>query len=116
MKNAYAYLHVHPKACCIVSNEDSKKLLSKMGIEQGRVLVDSKSTNIDEMLKNSDELISTNSLPNRLTICTFTLQQDRVARHAEKLLIPIDVLSFDLPLNKHFSTFTYEQMRLLCKD
>ncbi len=108
------YMRSHEDAMCIVYNEDAKKKLIMEGIDSERILVDQDSESIDDMLLNADSIIQSHDLPNRLTVCTYDMQQALVSERAEKLHIPINDLTVIMPKEQYIKNYTAEQWKLLC--
>ena len=112
LEAACEYLDSHSESFCIVSDDAQMDRLLDMGIAEERIYV-SESNDIDEMLINARNLIDTNGLPPRLTICTYGMQQARIGIHAKKLEIPVNSIAVK-PENGYLIRFSEEQWRLIC--
>lgn len=108
------YLLSHPDAACIVSTEDERERLTDIGVAGSRIFI-ADSGSIDELLVSSREIIQSEELPNRLTVCAYSMQLERISRHAESLHIPVNAISVK-PDSHYLSLFAGEQWRLLCGD
>ena len=112
LDEAYQYLSSHGDAFCIVDCEEDRSVLISNGIDENRVFVQD-FIDIDDMLTSSNELIDANDMPNRLTICSYNSQIERISRHAGRLNIAVNSLSVK-PQTGYLSVFIAEQWRLIC--
>ena len=112
LSNAASYLSAHPDAYCIVYCENDRLYLVKAGIPEDRIYIGF-GDDIDEILVNADTIIASNDLPNRLTVCAYSMQQERISRHAENLGIPVNGIAVK-PERHYLSLFASEQWRLVC--
>lgn len=115
LKWAGNYLNSHPDAMCIVASPEAKKTLTDRGIDQERILLDADSASIEDMLLRADALIGEHNLPNRLTVCTYAMQQPRIDGAAKELHIPVNSLTMNMPKGHYLKNFTAEQWKLLWK-
>lgn len=107
------YMVKHSDSYCIVScGADADDLVSR-GISPERIYVQD-SGSIDEMLSRSHDLIDSDNLPSRLTVCADRLQMERVQLTADSMHIPINALPVDSSSSGYLSLFASEQWSLLC--
>ena len=64
------------------------------------------------MLTRAAAVISAEGLPERLTVCTFDMQQARIARHAKRLGIPVNALTAAMPRALYLPNYLIEQGRV----
>lgn len=106
------YLLTHPDAVCIVSSDSGRSRLIELGVDEGRIYI-TNSYSVDGLLESSRVLIESERLPNRLTVCAYSMQQERISRHAAKLHIPVNAIPVR-PESGYLFLFAGEQWRLLC--
>ena len=106
------YLLTHPDAVCIVSSDSGRSRLIELGVDEGRIYI-TNSYSVDGLLESSRVLIESEGLPNRLTVCAYSMQQERISRHAAKLHIPVNAIPVK-PESGYLILFAVEQWRLLC--
>lgn len=95
LEAAYTYLTEHPDAVCIVSGgkgngeniseaEAMHRWLSQKGIDASRIYKEEYSTNTDENIRFSKEIIQENGLNNNIAIITSEYHTYRAGMIAEK--------------------------------
>lgn len=109
---AAKYLLKHPEAHCILDEEAAAAALTDNGIDGSRISLCPPSSDIDEMLTRAAAVIRAEGLPDRLTVCTFDMQQARIARHAKRLGIPVNALTADMPWALYLPNYLIEQGRV----
>ncbi|MBR0367443.1 MAG: hypothetical protein IJH86_03495 [Clostridia bacterium] len=109
---AAEYLLEHPEARCILDEAGDAAALTASGIDGGRISLCAPSSDIDEMLTRAAAVISAEGLPERLTVCTFDMQQARIARHAKRLGIPVNALTAAMPRALYLPNYLIEQGRV----
>ena len=114
LDEAAAYLVSHEDSVCIVSRDNDRESLKDLGIDEERIYF-IESAGIDEMLLNASRIIKDNDLPDRLTVCAYSVEQSRIADHAHALGIPVNSIPVK-PDDGYFSLFAAEQWRILCGD
>jgi len=114
LERAARYLSYRQDAACIVASEEDAKWLEAWDIAADRIFLDAESSDIDSMLHNAANMIETLKLPNRLTVCSYDIQQCAISRHASKLHIPVNSLTMKVPGKSYLVVFTAEQWRILC--
>lgn len=98
----YNYLVKHPKAKAVLSggqgeNESISEAqgmfeqLTKMGIQEDRLILEDKSRNTQENIKNSYEIIKENNLPDNIAIATDPYHQLRARIIAKKQGIDTEI-------------------------
>ena len=112
LAEAALYLREHSDSYCIVECETDRDFLVSGGIDEGRIYI-YRSTSIDDMLVDAHRIIEDNDLPERLTILAYSMQMERIYRHAEVLHIPVNSIPIK-PTHKYLRLFGTEQWRLIC--
>ena len=118
LEQALQYMEAYEDSRCILAGGQAEtgEMMDWMlahGIDAKRLTADARSTSEDEMLINAKETIENNGLPVRLTICTFKMQQARVARHAKAMNIPLNGLTVDMPWLVYLPNYFLEQWKIL---
>lgn len=95
LKTAAAYLRDHPESSCVVSggqNDDEiiseaeamKRYLVGLGIEESRIYLEDRSTNTEENLRMSRDVVEREGLPDAVVVATQEFHQLRARIHAEE--------------------------------
>ena len=109
---AAEYLAAHPEARCVLDEAEDADALTALGIDGGRIALCEKCADIDEMLTRAAAVVRTEGLPERLTVCTFDMQQARIARHAKRLDMPVNALTAAMPWALYLPNYLIEQGRV----
>ena len=115
IQRAKSYLSYRKDAYCLVSTEIEKNRLIEQNIDSSRIFVDEESDSLDEMLLYAEKLIREKQLPERLTVCTYDIQQKNIERHSANLHIPVNSLTMKAPWNLYLGLLAREQWKLLWK-
>ena len=95
LKTAATYLRDHPESSCVVSggqNDDEiiseaeamKRYLVGLGIEESRIYLEDRSTNTEENLRMSRDVVEREGLPDAVVVATQEFHQLRARIHAEE--------------------------------
>lgn len=109
---AYAYLTSNPDAMCVLSGGQGRgediseaecmyRCLTEMGIEKERLILEDASTNTEENLLFSRELLREHGLGDEITIVTSEFHEYRASLMAKKL----GFTSYATPSSTFFSIF-----------
>ena len=109
---AAEYLLEHPEARCVLDETGEAAALSALGIDAGRISLCERCADIDDMLTRAAAVVSAEGLPDRLTVCTFEMQQARIARHAKRLGMPVNALTAAMPWALYLPNYLIEQGRV----
>lgn len=117
MDRAVCYLETYEDARCILAGgalqtEGMRLYMQTMGIAPERLYDDAESASVDEMLANAQALIAREGLPQRMTVCTFKMQQYRVSNRAGALNIPVNSLPVDMPWKFYLLNYFMEQWKI----
>ena len=112
------YLSRHPEAVCILcgTEEETDRLkneLKSRGIEEKRVYALTGINSVENMLRETNELVKKRELPSRLTICSFKMQQYRIGKCAEREHIPVNFLQAEIPWQYYMVGFMKEQWSVI---
>ena len=118
LEAARQYLEDDPGARCVLSGSEPETAamaawLVERGIDAERLHVDAGVDSVDAMLESARTMISDQALPPRLTVCTFRMQQARVARIARKAGVPVNALGVDMPWQVYLPNYFAEQWKIL---
>lgn len=118
LEQALQYMAAYEDSRCILAGgqDEAGEMMDWMlarGIDAKRLTADARSTSVDEMLINAKETIENSGLPVRMTVCTFKMQQARVARRAKAMNIPLNGLTVDMPWLVYLPNYFLEQWKIL---
>lgn len=115
LEKARRYLETYEDARCILSGARAEAMRAWMierGVAPERLYVEPDADTPDAMLENATALIDREGLPPRMTVCTFRMQQYRVASRAKKLNIPVNALPVDMPWQVYLPNYFMEQWKI----
>ena len=82
LQAAQSYMSVHDDACCIAGSKEEAKQLTDAGISKDRVFIQERGST-ENMLLSAARLIKGKQLPERFTVCDYTLSMRRIFRTAD---------------------------------
>lgn len=118
LEQALQYMEAYEGSRCILAGGQAEagEMMDWMlahGVDAKRLTADARSASVDEMLVNAKETIESDGLPARMTVCTFKMQQARVARRASAMNLPVNGLTVDMPWLVYLPNYFLEQWKIL---